>query len=85
MIEQVCTTCHVVRPLRHMGGLITVNEGTTNEVRFEPDEFTSCPTCGNQLGLRIQTQPYELANHLDTPIARALYEQGQRQGPPSNG
>ncbi len=49
------------------------------ELRVDPDEFLLCPTCGNPMRLCIKTQPYELANHLDTPVARALYERERRQ------
>ena len=34
--------------------------------------------CGNPLRLRIQAQPYELVNHLDTPVTQAIYDQDFR-------
>ena len=81
-IQKVCTTCKTEEPLRSIGphgGLTTVSEHTTIEMRIDPDEFLLCPTCGNPMRLHIKAQPYELVNHLDTPIAKALYEMERRQ------
>ena len=77
-IRQVCTTCRIERPFRYHGDLMTLGEQTRIEVRVDQDEFFPCPTCGNPMRLCIQAQPYELANHLDSPVARAMYDQGCR-------
>lgn len=78
-IQQVCATCRTERPFRYYGaGLITMGEHSNMELRVDPDEFSLCPGCGNPMRLRIQAQPYELVNHLDTPVAKAMYDQGYR-------
>ncbi len=73
-LKILCTTCQTEKPLRYGQRLFTMGEYSALEMRVDPDEFTLCPTCGNPLRLRIQAQPYELVNHLDTPVARAMYE-----------
>jgi hypothetical protein len=77
-MQKVCTTCHTEIAFRYLGDIVTLSERTTVEVRVDADEFLPCAICGNPLRLCIKAQPYDLANHLDTPIARALYEQGHR-------
>ncbi len=78
-VQRVCSTCHTETPLHHLGGgLVTLGERSGMELRVDPDEFLLCSTCGNPMRLHVQCQPYELINHLDTPVARALYEQGHR-------
>lgn len=77
-LKILCTICQTEAPLRYGNVLFTVGESSTLEMRVDPDEFALCPTCGNPLRLRIQAQPYELGNHLDTPIAKAMYDQGYR-------
>jgi hypothetical protein len=77
-IDKVCTVCRTKTPLRYGPEFVTLSEHTTIDIRIDPDEFFLCATCGNSLRLHIQAQPYELVNHLDTPIARALYEQQLR-------
>lgn len=79
-IQKVCSTCRTETPFRYLGSsLVTLGERSTMELRVDPDEFLLCPTCGNPMRLHIKCQPYELVNHLDTPVARALYEQERRR------
>ena len=73
-LRRVCATCQTEEPMHFCDDLQTMGENTTLEMRVDPDEFTLCPVCGNPLRLRIKAQPYELVNHLDTPVARAMYE-----------
>ena len=78
-IHAACPTCRTVTPLRYLGNvLVSLGEHGTMELRIDPDEFLLCSTCGNPMRLLIQCRPYELVNHLDNPIAVAMYEQGHR-------
>lgn len=72
----VCSTCGTM-PLSNAGdSLFTLNEHTTVRIKVQPHEFGLCPACGNPVSLQVQAQPYELANHLDNPVMRNIYEQG---------
>lgn len=78
-INKVCVTCGRETPLRFLHRqLFPLSEHSIIGVRIDPDEFLLCATCGNPLRLRIQAQPYALANHLDTPVAKQLYQQQLR-------
>ncbi len=44
-IQKVCATCKTEIPFRHLGnGLLTLSEGSTMELRVDPDEFLLCST-----------------------------------------
>jgi hypothetical protein len=77
-LRKMCTSCHTDIPFRYVDGPMTIGERTTIECRVDADEFLPCSLCGNPLRLCIQAQPYELVNHLDSPVARAVYDQGYR-------
>ena len=77
-LHKVCSTCHIETPFRFLNDLITVGEHSTIECRVDADEFLPCLLCGNPMRLRIEAQPYELVNHLDSAVALAMYEQGYR-------
>src|SRR5258706_14332445 len=77
-INKVCSTCKTNTPLRYLSEVVTLSERGGLEVRIDPDEFLLCPTCGNPQRLHIQARSYELANHLDNPLTRALYERQLR-------
>jgi hypothetical protein len=75
----VCSTCRTSKLFRVNPPLpITISEHGVIEMRVDPDEFQLCPTCHNPLRLHIQSQPYELVNHLDSPVAQAMYDMGYR-------
>lgn len=74
----VCSTCRTSKPFHTNLGIVTLSEHSVFEMRVDSDEFQLCPTCQNPLRLHIQAHPYELVNHLDSPIAVAMYEQGYR-------
>ena len=78
-LQKVCPRCHTETPFIHYGdGLITLGEHSTMELHVVAEEFLPCHHCGNPMYLRIQAQPYELANHLDSAVALAMNEQGSR-------
>jgi hypothetical protein len=74
-----CTQCHTSKPLRYALTLTTVGEHSTLLLRIDPDEFSPCPQCGNALRLRIKSQPFDPANHLDSPVMRSQYEKDKPQ------
>lgn len=78
-ISKVCAICQTKTPLRYGLELVTISERSRLGMRIDPAEFTLCPTCGNPQYLHIQAQPYELVNHLDTPVALYMYEQQQKK------
>jgi hypothetical protein len=74
----VCSTCHTSKPFHTNLGMVTFSEHSFMEMRVDPDEFQLCPTCQNPLRLQLQAHPYELVNHLDSPVAQAMYDMGYR-------
>ena len=72
-IQKMCSTCKTEMPFRYFGnGLLNLGDHSNMELRVDPDESSLCPTCGNPLRLYIQAYPYELVNHLDTPVATMI-------------
>jgi len=72
-LRRGCATCKTEMPFRYFGnGLLTLGDHSNMELRVDPDEFSLRPTCGNPLRLYIQAYPYELVNHLDTPVATMI-------------
>ena len=75
-IKKVCDHCHIELSFHHPYdiGLTTISEHSTVTLRIY-DTFVNCPKCGNPLYLRIQAQPYDIHNHLDSPVAVCLARQ----------
>ena len=77
-IKKVCDYCKIElefhHPYNNNTPPTTLSEQTTVTLRI-PDTFVNCPNCGRPLYLRIQSQPYDIHNHLDNPMVRYLAQQ----------
>ncbi len=79
-IHVLCSTCRTRKPLHYIGErLVTLGEHASMEVRVDPGEFLLCSTCGTPTRLHIQCQPWDPANHLDSPIARHMHRLREQQ------
>ncbi|HZU69793.1 MAG TPA: hypothetical protein VFA09_21150 [Ktedonobacteraceae bacterium] len=69
-IKKVCDYCHLEWSFHHPDSvpLITLHAHSIVGLSI-PETLVRCPQCGRALYLRIQAQPYDLANHLDSPVA----------------
>jgi len=75
-VKKVCDYCHIELSFHHPYevGLLTMSEHTTVTLRIY-DTFVNCPNCERPLYLRIQGHPYDIHNHLDSPVAVYLARQ----------